>query len=146
MSRRLKLFTIAISTVAVLLLTIGGVVLADDSQPEGKHSGFRGEKMGGACHNGLLTEVLGLTPEEIRAQLQDGKTMPEIAADQGFSEGELRDAMHGAMTEQLQQKVEDGAITQEQADRILERIQQGAENGMPFGPRMGHPGCDPDNR
>ena len=65
MSRRLKLFTIAISTVAVLLLTIGGVVLADDSRPEGKHFGFRGEKMGGACHNGLLTEVLGLTPEEI---------------------------------------------------------------------------------
>ena len=128
------------------MLTIGGVVLADDSQLERKPFDSRMDKMGGACHNGLLSEVLGLTREEIKAQLQDGKTMTEIAADQGFSEGELKDAMHAAMTEQLQQKVEDGAITQEQADRILERIQQGAENGMPFGLRMGHPGCNPDKR
>ena len=48
MSRRLKLFTVAISTVAVLLLTIGGVVLADDSQLEKKPFGPRMDKMGGA--------------------------------------------------------------------------------------------------
>jgi hypothetical protein len=91
---------------------------------------------------GLISEVLGLTPEEIRAQLEEGKTMDDIIADQGFTEEELKDAMLAAVTEKLQEKVAEGDITQEQADRILERMQEASENGMPLRPRIGHPHFD----
>ena len=139
MSKKLKLLTIAIAVVGIVALSIGGVALANDAQDEGKAFHTR---MGKAGHFGLISEVLGLTPEEIKSQLQDGKTMADIAAAQGFTEEELKDAMLAAMTEQLQQKVAEGIITQEQADRILERMQERAEDGMRFGPRIGHPRFD----
>ena len=128
MSRRFKVLTIAISVVVMLLLSIGGVALANDS--EGKPFGPRMCKMGGGGPNGLLSEVLGLTPEEIKAKLQAGMTIADIAAEQGVSQEQLKDAMHAAMVENLQQKVADGTITQAQADQILQRIQDRlAENG-----------------
>ena len=93
----------------------------------------------GAGPNGLLSEVLGLTPEEIKAKLQAGMTIVEIAAEQGFTQDQLKDAMHTAMVENLQQKVADGTITQAQADQILQHMQERpAENGpLGFGFR-GH--------
>jgi hypothetical protein len=51
--------------------------------------------------------------------------------------------MIAAVTEKLQQKVADGTITQEQADKMLQHMQDmSSENGQPkfrFGPR-GHGG------
>jgi len=52
--------------------------------------------------------------------------------------------MLAAITEKLQEKVTEGTITQEQADRVMERMQEGAESGMPFGSRNRQPhfsGC-----
>jgi len=146
MSRRTKVLTIAISLAVVTLLTIGGIALADDSRNCEKPFGPRIGKMAACGPNGLLTEVLGLTPEEIKAELQAGKTIIEIAAAQGFTEEQLKEAMNAAMAAKLQQKVTDGTLTQEQADRMLQRLQDwSTENGQPkfgFGPHRhgGFPG------
>ena len=149
MSRRTKVLTIAISLAVVSLLTIGGVALADDSRNCEKPFGPRMGKMA-ACGqmgafgpNGMLSEVLDLTPEEIKAELQAGKTIIEIAAEQGFTNDQLKEAINAAMAAKLQQQVADGTITQEQADKMLQRMQDGpAKNGQPkfgFGLR-GHGG------
>ena len=113
MSRRTKVLTITISLAVVTLLTIGGIALADDSRNCEKPFGPRIGKMA-ACGqmafgpNGLLSEVLGLTPEEIKAELQAGKTILEIAAAKGFTEDQLKQAMNAAMAAKLQQQVADG--------------------------------------
>jgi len=143
LSRRTKILTIAISVAVITLFTIGGVALADDSRNGEKPFGHRIGKIAGCGPNGLLSEVLGLTPEEIKTELQAGKTIVEIAAEQGLSQEQLKDAISTAITEKLQQKVADGTITQEQADKMLQRMQdRSTKYGQPkfgFGPR-GHGG------
>ena len=133
MSKRLKLLSIAAAVVCIVALSIAGVVLADGPEIDGKPHGPR------VHFGGLISEVLGLTPEQIKTQLEEGKTMAEIIADHGFTEEELKDAMLAAMTEKLQEKVAEGTITQEKSDRILERMQEGSRNAMAFGPRVGPP-------
>ena len=72
-------------------------------------------------------EALGLTPEEFFAELHAGKSLDEIAEAKGVDVQTLYDAMNAARAEAekqaIQQAVEDGRITQEQADQMLERLE-----------------------
>ena len=45
-------------------------------------------------------EFLGMTPEEIVAQVQSGKRLYEIAAEQGVDMDAFRDAVHAAVNEE----------------------------------------------
>ena len=51
--------------------------------------------------------------------------------------GELRSALEGAFGDQLDQAVKDGKLTQQQADRIKQRVR---EHGLPLGGPAGGPG------
>ena len=72
-------------------------------------------------------EALGLTPEELFAELRAGKSLDEIAEAKGVDVQTVYDAMNAArgeaMQQALQQAVEDGRITQEQADQMIERLE-----------------------
>lgn len=65
-----------------------------------------------------LAETLGLTPDELSAQLAAGQTLAQIAEAQGVSQEQLTTTLQAAMTEGLQQAVADGALTQAQADQM----------------------------
>jgi len=67
--------------------------------------------------------VLGMTSEELSAELRAaGKSLAEIAEEQGVDSQAVCDAMQAQREEMLQQAVVDGRLTQEQADSILERM------------------------
>lgn len=68
---------------------------------------------------GALADVLGLTPEELRDELQSGTTLRELLQSRGVSPREALHAVLGAAREVLAQAVEDGRITPEQARKIL---------------------------
>jgi len=72
-------------------------------------------------------ETLGLTPEELFAELHAGKSLAEIAEARGVDVQTVYDAMDvardEAMQQAIQQAVEDGRLTQEQADQMLERLE-----------------------
>ncbi len=74
-------------------------------------------------------EALGLTPEQLFSELRSGKTLEEIAEARGVDIQEVYDAMQAArvqeMKEAIQQAVQDGRITQEQADWLLEGLEKG---------------------
>jgi len=76
-----------------------------------------------------MAEALGLTPEEFFAELHAGKTLAEIAEAQDVELEDVYDAMDAAraeaMQEAIRQAVEDERITQEQADWLLEGLEQG---------------------
>jgi len=81
-------------------------------------------------------EILGLTPDGLFAELHDAdKTLTEIAEEQGVDTEALQEAMNASraetMRERIQQAVEDGDITQEHADWLLE----GMDNGFTGGER-----------
>jgi hypothetical protein len=113
-----------------------------------ERSGFGGGFFGEGPGNQWATfdaaaEALGLTPEELFSELHAGKTLEEIAEAQGVDIQAVRDAMGAARTEAMKQAIEqavaDGKMTREQADWMLEGIEQGyAPVGRGFAAPMGH--------
>ncbi len=84
-------------------------------------------------------EALGLTPEELFSELHAGKTLAEIAEAQGVDIQVVQEAMKAvrveAMKQAIAQAVQDGKMTQEQADWLLEGIEKGyMPMGRGFGP------------
>jgi predicted DNA-binding protein YlxM (UPF0122 family) len=90
-----------------------------------------------------VAETLGLTPEDLRSEIEGGKTLGEVAEAQGVDTQAIVDAVHAQVTEMVQEAVDSGRLTQDQADRILERLEEFdgeslSSLGMPLGP--GGPG------
>lgn len=69
----------------------------------------------------LLAEKLGLSVDEITARLEDGERMWEIAEAQGYSFDDFRALMLDAREEAIAQALEDGTITEDQAEWLQER-------------------------
>jgi hypothetical protein len=80
----------------------------------GGHLGFGGQLTAAATY-------LGLTEDELKSRLADGKSLKQIAEAQGKSVDGLKKALTQAMKEKLAQAVKDGRLTQAQADEILSR-------------------------
>ncbi len=69
-----------------------------------------------------LAKQLGLTTDELTAQIQSGKTLAQIAQEKGVSTKDLAATMETAMKDGLAQAVKDGKLTQEQADLMLQHM------------------------
>jgi hypothetical protein len=63
-----------------------------------------------------VSSGLNLTPQQILAQLQAGKSMTDIAAAQGISADQLHKIETGAFTDTLQAMINAGDISQSEAD------------------------------
>ena len=106
--------------------------------------GFRGP--GGGGMHGILgpsldaaTGYLGLTEDQIRTQLQSGKTLAQIATAQGKTAAGLVDALVTAETAQLDKAVQAGKLTSAQEQQILASLKQRVTdmvNGTFPGPGM----------
>lgn len=66
----------------------------------------------------IMADVLGVSVEELQAAKQDRAGMAQLLEDSGLSATELMTAIQTAHADALQQAVEDGVITQEQADLL----------------------------
>jgi hypothetical protein len=76
----------------------------------------------GGPENSLIAvaaEKLGLTTQELLAELQAGKTIAEVAAEKNVAVDTIVEAVIAARSERLNQLVTDGQLTQEQADAML---------------------------
>lgn len=69
-----------------------------------------------------VTELLGMTEEQIYTERAAGKTLVDIAKEQGITDQELLDAMLAGQQQVIDQAVKDGNLTQAQADWMLERM------------------------
>jgi hypothetical protein len=82
-----------------------------------------------------------LSPEQLFTELHGGKTLSDLATEKGVDLQAVQDAMDAARKEAMQQAIEqavtDGKISREQADWML----QGLQNGWMGGP--GFPGHGP---
>lgn len=69
-----------------------------------------------------ISETLGLTSDELDAELAAGKTIAQVAEEKGIARADLVAALETAHQDSLAQAVTDGYLTQEQADSILAQI------------------------
>lgn len=119
----------------------GGLMGADPSgMLAGPMGGLVGLGMGednpGLLHDYLwpaMAEAFDLSAEQIEAFEIVRETVQGIR--ENLSQEEIRATMQGAMTIAIEDALADGAITEEQAERWLERLDQ--MDGMPFGGRNG---------
>jgi hypothetical protein len=68
----------------------------------------------------MLAKALGITVDELDAAKEDGQRIPDLLDTLGIEPEEFQANMEALRQEILAQAVEDGVITQEQADQMLE--------------------------
>jgi polyhydroxyalkanoate synthesis regulator phasin len=91
-----------------------------------QHPAFDGE---------VLAELLGIDVDTLRTELRAGKTVAEIATEQGVDPQTVIDALVAEAESHLDLSVENGRLTQEEADaqlqEVIERVTDRVENGRP---------------
>jgi hypothetical protein len=159
-----KVILIGVAVVfAVVALGVAGVVYAYAQTPtppftpgsqfggmmrgRGGMGGMRGGMMGGqggqyagSMHTYMVEAVakaLDISVDDLNAELTAGKTMWQVAEDKGLTQEQFTTVMQDARKVALAKMVEDGVITQEQADWMLSRMAgqnvtgQDGPNGCP---------------
>ena len=113
--------------------------------------GFRGKRGGRGGHGGhgpvnkeametAVSEALGITVEELQAYHDEGLKLPEIVEELGLNMEDVQASLQASRETAVNQAVEDGTITQEQADQILSgegRRGHGRGPGRPHGGQGG---------
>lgn len=70
----------------------------------------------------MIAEDLGITVDELKAKLDAGQKPKEIAESLGITPEQIKEKMLARATAEIQARVASGKLTQEQADKILERL------------------------
>ncbi|RME48673.1 MAG: hypothetical protein D6791_02725 [Chloroflexi bacterium] len=145
MSRKYKIGVVGLLVVGVLVATMAGTALAQDTTPTpapkafGFHGWGRGAGCGGLCGQAGLeaaAEALGMTADELSTQLWGGKTLADLADEAGVDLQDVRDAVDAAcqqaIRDAIEQAVQDGIISRDQADWLLEGLDNGYWGGRGF--------------
>lgn len=106
--------------VVVALAALGvGAVFAQGTQPPVRYGmGWMHDYVEQA-----LAAKLGLTEEQVEDQLAAGKTVYDIALDNGVKQEDVATFLTEVHTEAFAKAVEDGVLTQQQADWMLQHMQ-----------------------
>ena len=144
-----KKFRWAIGALVITLLAVGvygtTTVFADDNNPplpfgergpggpDGPHGG---RKLDGAALD-AVANVLNMNTDDLSAALEGGQTLQDLADEAGVDMQEIFDAMsavrEASMRERIAQAVDDGTLSQEKADWLLEGLDKGFLDGPGFG-------------
>ncbi|MFC1962557.1 DUF2680 domain-containing protein [Chloroflexota bacterium] len=132
MKKGLKVLGLAVGVVALMALTLGGTVSAATSEEADVQTycagyGGHGSQGEGAGCSETVSELLGLTTEELHELRQEGKSLAEIAAEQRVAIDELVEAIMAEKTAAVQARVNNGTLTQEQADSMIQHMAESAE-------------------
>jgi ribosomal protein S20 len=114
--------------------------LVNEGKPKGEGRGH-GPKLDAAA------KALGVSTDELRQQLRDGKTIAQVAEDRNVDKEKVIDAMVEDAEQHLDQAVQDGKLTADQAnerkanlkDRITALVDNGPQRGRDGGPGPGGP-------
>jgi hypothetical protein len=118
---------LVVSIVAVALLA-GTVFVASAQTPRSDSWGCPGwgsSTDGGYSYSaspmyGVLADTLGVTAEDLAAELEAGKSVADVAAEKGVSLDELVEAIEAPMDEMMQAMAGNGHMSQEQIDSMKE--------------------------
>ena len=138
MGRKLKIGIGSLVVIVLLsILTVGVVSAQDDtttssSAPDrliGRGHGMAGRTRLSAAGLEAAAEMLGMTTDELSAELWGGRTLAELAENAGVDLVALRQAVNDAdeqaHRDAIEEAVADGSLSREQADWILEGLDKG---------------------
>jgi transposase-like protein len=73
---------------------------------------------------GAAAEVIGIGRDDVRESLDDGKSLAQIAEDNGVQRSALRSGLADALLADITQALANGRIDQTQADRLTDALNQ----------------------
>jgi hypothetical protein len=76
----------------------------------------------GVHDDGELAGFLGISEEELREELNSGKTLAEVGEAHGKSRGDLTEFLNGQFEERLQDAIDSGKLDEEDAAEARERF------------------------
>jgi hypothetical protein len=160
MSRMKKLLGMAALAGIVAALGISSVAAAQSSvtptpiapaaqtaPPAAPRDGFGPRELHSQAALEAAAKALGMTADDLSAELWGGKTLADIATAKGVDIADVKAAVEAAQIAEtktaINQAVTEGTITQAKADWLLEGLDKGywgagAEGGFGFG--LGGPG------
>jgi len=156
MSKWLKVGLVGLLVFGAIAALVTGVVLAQEDTPTVPDNivphlwGF-GRGLGSQAGLEAAAESLGMTVDELTTQLWGGRTLADLAEEKGIDLAELMATVEAAVQAEretaiqtrIEQALQDGAITQEHADWLLEGLDKGFLGqgfGFGFGGRGGFHG------
>ena len=92
-----------------------------------------------------IADELGIPVERLHRQLMGGKSMAQIARANGKSLADVKSAAKAAIESRLEEEVDDGTLTEEQADEIREHLPEMLQH-LVRGPRFHPARCPPATR
>jgi hypothetical protein len=153
MRKSIKTGLVMLLVVGALGVLVSGAVLAQDDtptpdgetvpfSPRGHRPGFfRGP--GGEIGMQAAAEALGMTADELTTQLWGGQSLADLAEEAGVAledvQAAVQDALDQASREAIEDAVEQGDLTRDHADWLLEGLDQGYWGAGKFG-GFGGPG------
>lgn len=155
MNRKFKVGVVGLLVLVVMAALASGTVMAQEETPDEttpqapeRHAhgrGFgRGGMMGDEVALEAAAEALGMTADELSTQLWGGKILADLAEEAGVDLQDVRDAVEAAQEQAtrdaIEQAVEDGDLTREHADWLLEGLDNGYLGGHGCGGFGGHGG------
>jgi ribosomal protein S20 len=113
---------------------IAGAQSGDDRPPaEAGKPGGRGPTLDAAA------QALNLSVDDLRSKLREGKTLAQVAQDQNVDKQKVIDAMVAEATARIDQKVQEGELTAEQANERKSNLNERITRLVDEGPqRHGH--------
>ena len=130
MSKKIVFVVALVAALTVTALAGAGLAFAQEPTPPapGYVPGYGCCGWGQGWHGmGLidaLAELTGLEPADLYAEMQEGKTLLEVAQAHGVSAEQLVETALAYRAEVLQQRIEAGYLTQEQADWMLDHMEE----------------------
>jgi hypothetical protein len=136
MGKSMKWVAVTLAAAAVAAIGIGAAVASAATPPvtgntaDCSGAGGAGWRFGGAVVDEAVTRVLEMTADEVRDLRQEGQSLVEIAAARNVTPEALVAAIMEHKTAQVQSRVTAGTLTQEQANLMIQRMEQQTEQAI----------------
>lgn len=82
-------------------------------------------------NSGDLAKAIGITEDQLKSEFDSGKKLSDILAEKGLDVEQLHQKILEIKKEALAQAVTAGKLTQDQADKMLERMNQHHDKAFP---------------
>jgi len=98
-----------------------------DAKPGADRAFGKSGHLTGDADLSAIAEALGLTSDELKTQLKTGKSIADLAADKGVDVQALVESQKTAIEKRVNEALQAGELTQEQADEKLAKAGEKAE-------------------
>ncbi|PPD58440.1 hypothetical protein [Dehalogenimonas etheniformans] len=126
-----KKWLVVLAVAVVAIFAVGVPALAATGNPGPTLPAVNNGYGPGCVDSGTLARVatvLGLTPADLATQLQSGKTLGSIATEKNISSSAVVDAIIANFQARINLQVQNGYLTQTQAQTYLDAARQAAQN------------------